>query len=382
MSKSKFSHVRIAGITGVVPEKCINIDDEIQFYGGDAKLLERNKKILGLGTRHVVDDRTSLCDLCQAAAEDLIQGMKLDRQSIDALIVASTSHDFHCPATACILQGRLQLNTECACYDQAGLGCTAYVHAIWQAHALVESGAVKRCLVLAGEIGSVRSDRRNRNVNMLFGDAAVATLVEYTSDEWPSWFYLGTDGKGWKNIVAPAGGYNLPVQKDIVDLEIRDDDGNVWHLWDDLLKGMSVFRFTTVAGPRSINEILAFSGKSVDDVDYFALHQANRQIVRTVANYAGIPREKYSSDAFSRYGNCASAAVATDILTILARNKIRMCCMSTFGVGLSWGAAIVDFSATKAFGFRDYRSSDSAMTREQRINAWIEYYRTGNDFEE
>lgn len=63
MSKSTFNHVRISGITAVVPENFINIDDEIEFFNNDPKLLERNKKILGLGKRHVADDRTTNCDL-------------------------------------------------------------------------------------------------------------------------------------------------------------------------------------------------------------------------------------------------------------------------------------------------------------------------------
>ena len=71
MPKTKFDHVKISGITAVVPEHFINIDDEIEFFNNDRKLLERNKKILGLGKRHVVDDRTTNADLCEAAAQEV-----------------------------------------------------------------------------------------------------------------------------------------------------------------------------------------------------------------------------------------------------------------------------------------------------------------------
>ena len=169
MAKSTFKHVRVSGIAVTVPENCINIDDEVVFFNNDRVLLERNKKILGLGTRHVVDDRTSLSDLLVAATGNLISSMAIDKGKIDALIVVSTSHDFHYPATACVVQGRLGLSEECSCFDVAGLGCSAYIHGLWLAHSLIVSGAAHKCLVLSGDLTSTHSDKRNRNSNMLFG---------------------------------------------------------------------------------------------------------------------------------------------------------------------------------------------------------------------
>ena len=89
--KTTFSHARVKGVTAVVPEKCINIDDEIEFFNNDRALLDRNKKILGLGTRHVVDDGVAVSDLLAAAADRLFNGMKCDRTSVDALIVVTSS---------------------------------------------------------------------------------------------------------------------------------------------------------------------------------------------------------------------------------------------------------------------------------------------------
>jgi len=382
MAKSKFSHVRITGITGVVPEHCITIDDEIQFYGGNEKLLNRNKQILGLDKRYVVDEYTTLSDLGEAAANDLIAQLGIDRGSVDALIVGSTSHDYRAPATACILQARLGLSQECMCYDQAGLGCTAYVHALLQAHALIESGAVRRVLTIVGDLTSTHSDKRNRNVNMLFGDAAIATLVEYSEVETPSSFVTGTDGTGWKKIIAPAGGHALPIRADVVGREEVDADGNVWNLWDDILKGMDVFKFSTVAGPKSINDALALAGKTVDDVEYFAFHQANKQIVRTIASYVGLPKEKFSTQTFTDYANCSAASVATDLLREYSEKQPGLTMLVSFGVGLSWGTSLLDLSQTKLGGIRTYVTpEEKKVSREQRIEDWIAYFKGGNDVE-
>ena len=376
--KTTFRHARTTGITAVVPEQCINIDDEIEFFNNDRALLERNKKILGLGTRHVVEEGVAVSDLLAAAAERLFDGMKRDRSSIDALIVVTTSPDYHYPATACILQHRLGLSEECTCFDMGGLACSAYVHGLWLAHSLVESRAADHCLVLAGDLTSTHSDRRNRNSNMLFGDAGTATLVERTEEECPAWFITGTRGSGWDALIAPAGGYALPVRGDIADLEVTDETGNVWRMYDDIMKGMSVFKFTTDVGPKGIADILAMSGKTKDDVDYFAIHQANRQIVRTVANFAGLPKDKFSADAFTKYGNCGSAAVTMELANRLERGALKDVCLATFGVGLSWGFALQDFSKVCFGGIGIYKTPSDLPTRAETVKKWIDYYRGGN----
>ncbi len=378
MAKSKFNHVKISGITSVVPEKVLNIDDELAFYGGDVKLLERNKKILGLGTRHIVDDRTCLSDLLEAAACDLFTGLNLDKLTIDAVIVASSSHDFHYPPTACVLQGKLGLSEDCSSFDISGLACSAYVHGLWLAHSLVASGAAKKCLVLAGELTSTHSDRRNRNSNMLFGDAGTATLVEATDEDRPSWFITGTRGKDYDKLIAPAGGYYLPIRGDIGDLEVTDQTGNVWRMYDDIMKGMDVFKFTNDVAPKGIAAILEYAGKTIDDVDYFAIHQANKQIVTTVGRWAGLPKTKYSADAFSLYGNCGSAAVTMELVNRLLAQPIGEVCLATFGVGLSWGFAMLDLQSTYVGPVRIYKTPEHAMSREEKIRYWIDYFKGGN----
>jgi 3-oxoacyl-[acyl-carrier-protein] synthase-3 len=378
MANSKFQHVKLSGITAVVPEHVVNIDDEIAFFNNDLKLLERNKKILGLGTRHVADDRTTNADLCEAAANDLIAKLGLDKDSIDALIAVSSSHDYHYPASACILQGRLDLGEECSCFDVSGLACSAYVYGLWLAHSLISSKAAKRCLLLAGDITSTHSDRRNRNSNMLFGDAGTATLLEWTDRETPAWFITGTRGKGWDKLIAPAGGYNLPVRADIADLEVQDARGDVWRLYDDIMKGIDIFKFTNDVGPKGIASILQFSGKTIDDVDYFALHQANKQIVRTVAAYANLPKEKFSAATFSTYGNCGTAAVTMDLCNRLKDAPAKSVCLATFGVGLSWGFGLLDFSQTLCGGIRLYATPPGKPSREEKIKSWIAYFKGEN----
>lgn len=228
MTESIFTHTKVKGIVSVIPENFIQIDDEIIFFANSQKKLDRAKKIVGFGKRHIVPDGITVVDLCEAAGNKLLSSMNIAPVSIDALILVNQSPDYFYPASSCILHGKIGLNTNCATFDVA-LGCSGYVYGLWLAHSLISSGAVKNCLLLAGDTPSTHSDKRNRVSNPLFGDAASATYIEWTEDENPAYFSMGTDGSKWDRIVVPAGGRRLPIHEDIINMEIKDALGNIWH---------------------------------------------------------------------------------------------------------------------------------------------------------
>lgn len=373
MGLCRFNHVKITGIKGVVPERVINIDDEIQYYDNDPKKLARNKKILGLGTRHVVDEGVTSADLCEEAARLLFKEMNINTDEIDALIVASTTPDRIVPSTAHRLHGKLCLNERCSCLDMNG-GCTALIHALWLAHSLIESEAARKVLVLGGDILSRRNDVRNRISSMIFSDAGGAVLLERTQKNVPSYFLTGSRGKNWDTLVVPAGGERLPVRKDIADIEITDATGNVWHLWDDIMKGMDVFNFTMEIGPKSISEILEYAGLTKDDIDLFALHQANKQIVDTIRKHANLPSEKTPSVSFERHANCSTIAVLTVLLDCL-KPEMKRILMCTFGVGLSWGSCIVNTDGLYNGGISVFKTPQNIPSRQEKINYWTKYFK-------
>lgn len=371
-----FNHVKISAIKGCVPERVINIDDEVQYYNNDPKKLARNKKILGLGTRHVVEDGVTTADLCEEAARQLIKEKNIDINEIDALLFVSTTPDYTAPSTAHILHGLLNLDEHCSCLDING-GCTSFVHALMTAYALISSGAAKKILVLGGEIPSRRNDVRNRITSMLLADAGAAVLVEYDEKENKSWFLTGSRGKDWDKLVVPAGGARLPVLKDIVDIEVTDNAGNVWHPWDDIMKGMDVFRFTMENGPKSITDILEYAGMTKDDIDLFAVHQANRQIVDTIRKNAGIPAEKTPTTAFEKYANCSTISFVTVLLDNLTP-EMKRALICTFGVGLSWGSCIIGTNGLYNGGMAVLKTPSNIPSRQEKMNYWIKYFQNGS----
>jgi 3-oxoacyl-[acyl-carrier-protein] synthase-3 len=378
MALNKFNHAKVKAIQAVIPKTILNIDDEKQYYSDDFRF-DRFKKVLGLGTRRVIDDKTTNTDLLEFAANRIIEKQNIDRVSIDTLIVVSTSHDFRYPASACVLQGRLNLSDDCTCFDLSGLGCSGYVHGLFTAHSLIASGASKRLLLLVGDTLSNHTNTEDRNTSILFGDAGSATLLEYSNEDLTNYFYTGTQGKGYDNLISPAGGYYLPIYEDIANLKIKDDKGNIRYLYHDYMNGMEVFKFSADIGPNGIKKILESSKNTVDTVNYFAIHQANKQIVNTVAKFAGLTKDKYSTSAFETYGNTGTCAIVTDIVHNLHGHKVNKLGLASFGVGLSWGFAVIDTQGTVIYdfdelpdNFNDNRHEQGlGLTRQERIDYWV-----------
>ena len=377
MVNSCFNNVKIKGIKTVVPERYIDIDDEIQYFENNPKKLARTKKMVGFGRRYVLDEDSTVVDLCEQAANELIQEMDIDRTKIDALVVVNQSPDYLHPSSAAILHGRLNLEKNCATLDLS-LGCSGYVYGLWMVHSLVSSGAVKNVLLLAGDSPSQHSDRRNRLVNQIFGDAGSATYIKYDESVKSAYFSLGTDGKGWDKIIAPASAKRLPLKSDICDKEITDSKGNVWKLNDTIIKGQDVFNFTLETAPQNIIEVLKYANLDVNDIDYFAIHQANKQIVESIAMKLDLPEHKYSGETFSKYGNNSTTSVATVVCDQLQKKNINRLLFSAFGVGLSWASAVVDFKNVYNGGISHYKTPKNKLSREEQINYWIKQFKGEN----
>lgn len=367
-----FTHVSLDGIAAVVPARFIDIDDELAFFDNNAKKLARAKKIIGYGRRHVVEPGVTAVDLCEAAARKLIDGMDVPLDSIDTLLLVNQSPDHFHPTGSCILHGRLALPKSCATID-ISLGCSGYVYALWLAHSLIASGASKRLLLLAGDTPSLHSDPRNRLTNPLFGDAGTATLLNRTADENPAFFVLGSDGSGWDNIAIPGGGFRLPADCAMLDTEYRDAQGNPWKMTQSLLGGMAVFNFTLNEVPPGIVDVLRLSGQSVATVDFFALHQANRQIVQAIGTALGLTDDKIYCETFSRYGNQSTASVACtlcDALVDTMPGKDMRLLLSGFGVGLSWANAVLTCKQAYNGGISFYEKPDNFPDKEQLMTFW------------
>ena len=374
MSISRFKHVKVAGMKTVIPEHFIDIDDELQYFDNNPKKLARQKKMIGYGRRYVADDRTTVTDLACDAAKKLMSEMSIRPDDVEMLIFVNQKPDYIEPCDANIAHGRLNLPKSAPAL-QINLGCSGYVYALMTAHAMVEAGVAKTCLLLAGDLCARKIDQSNRKAAPVFGDAASASYIVRSDEEREATFVLGADGRGWNKIVYPYGGMRLPLRKEDFDTVVEDGLGNRWKPTDLILKGEDVFAFTMEVAPSLIRSTLAEAKWGVDEVDVFSIHQANKQIVDMIIAKAGIPPEKAPTDVFSKYANNSTTSVVTVICDRPCGAKVGKAVLCAFGIGLSWGGAALDLSDMHNGGISTYKTPADAPSREEQIERWGKYFR-------
>ena len=336
MGMSTLNHVRFAGMATCVPKRVFhNIDDAPPAIRRERERLTRN---IGIYTRRLCPDWQTFSDLAFVATEKLLGELKWDKADIDALIVVTQSPDYPIPATAIILQDRLQLPQSVIAFD-VNLGCSAYPFALHLLGCMIAAGTVKKGLVLVG-------DRSGEEKDPLFSDAGTATALEFDASAPPMHFDLNSDGSGHKAIMLPVGGHREPVQ--ISHLVGHRDEGGYWRYGTDLiLDGPAVLSFSTQRIPPAVDRLVDHVGISKDDIDYFVFHQANRMINETIRKKLKLPEEKVPSTLHD-FGNTSGASLPVTMTVrlgeTLAQGKHRLL-LSGFGIGLSWGTAIVDIES-------------------------------------
>lgn len=340
MANVVFKNIGIQAISTCVPNNIIDIDDQIENFGGDIKQINNIKNNLGLQRRRVVDDTTTTLDLMMLAAQDVIKD--IDKTSIDAVICVTQTPDHIQPSNACIIHGKLDLTKDCLAYD-VNLGCSGYVYGLWQAFMAISSGTCKNVLLLAGDIISKTVGIRDRATAPLFGDAASASLITCIDEENPTYFSLSSFGKGFDNIIIPAGAYRLPRTKETA-LEIEDSDGNFRSENDLNMNGIGVFMFSITDEPKSINSALKANDLKPDNIDYLFLHQANKYIIENIAKRTKFPVDKVPYSCVKEYGNTSSASIplAINHEQTMDTSKDLNVVLSGFGVGLSWATCITN----------------------------------------
>jgi len=255
----------IAAISSYLPEgKLTNAELAEEFGDWDAaKILEKT----GIAVRSIAAAGECASDLGVAAAKRLFESGACSPSEVDFLLFCTQSPDYFMPTTACLIQDRLGLRTDCGGLD-FNLGCSGFVYGLALAKSLIEAGTVANVLLITAETYSKFINPRDRSVRTIFSDGAAATFVKSidSNSECIGPFIFGTDGSGGQEVVVPAGGLRHPLTADSA-IEKGDRSGN-WRSEKDLyMNGPEVFNFAITTVPRALEQLLAKWGKSMDDVD-------------------------------------------------------------------------------------------------------------------
>lgn len=330
MAFLKFSNVRIAGFSAGVPKTVVKTKSRNPKYS-DEEFIEN----VGVRDKRV-DGQSTTADLCYHAAEKLISDLEWDKSDIDALIFVSQFRDYILPASACILQDRLGLNKECYAMD-VSLGCSGFVYGLSAVASLVETGGIKKALLL---VGDAKRPYDFELLDPLFGYAGCATAVEYQAEVGDLLIHCGSDGSGYDAIIIQGGGARNPFDEHTLDITI-DEDGVRRNNLCSRMKGMDVFSFAISTVPKSIKKLAEQYGIDLESVDYLVLHQANKSINERIAKKLGFGPERVLN-SMEHFGNTSSASIPMSIVAqttteTYKEEKSFMTC--GFGVGLSWGTA-------------------------------------------
>jgi len=294
------------------------------------------------------EDQTA-SDLCFAAAEQLLADNPIDKSEIDILLFVSQTPDFRMPATSVTLQHRLGLPKSTAAFD-IGLGCSGFVYGLSVAYAYANMPQVRKVLLLDGETRSKVYHPKDRKTGFIFGDAAVAAIIE-KQDSGTSYFSLNSDGSKSDLIKIDAGGYRNPSNENTTKEKVVDEHGNIRTDEHGYMNGADVFNFVLREIPKNIKNTLAFSNTEIGDLDFYVFHQANKFMNDYLAKKLKLDLAKVPS-SIHKYGNTSSVSIPITIVDQLkdqlnTPKKILLC---GFGVGMSWATAVL---ATKHIKISD-----------------------------
>ena len=317
--------ISISGLGCHVPERVVTNDELATLVDtSDEWIIERT----GIRERRIAADDEALTDICMPAARRALEMAGVEPASIDLLIVATVTPDMSFPSSAAILADKLG-TPDAAAYDLSA-GCTGFVYAIAQAHAMLAAGLAKRALVVGADVLSKILDWTDRSTLVLFGDGAGAVVMEQVEEGGFLGFELGADGGGGASLWLPGSGSR----------KFDDPDGLV------KMNGREVFKFATRIMVTSADAILDECGKTVDDIDVYVPHQANVRIIDHAVKKLGVPQEKTVINV-DRYGNTSSGSIPLALADAADDGRLepgKLVLLTGMGAGLTWGSALIEWT--------------------------------------
>jgi len=283
----------------------------------------------GIRQRHIAADGELTSDLGIAAARAALAAAQVDAQSIDLIVVATSTPDNTFPATAVSVQAGLGI-TQGAAFDLQAV-CSGFVYALATADGLLRSGTHKRALVIGAETFSRILDWQDRGTCVLFGDGAGAVVMEAQQqagtreDRGILTSHLRSDGRHKTKLYVDGGPSSTQT---------------VGHL---RMEGKDVFRFAVGAITDVIKDVFRDTGYTADDIDWFVPHQANKRIIDGSAHKLGIAPEKVVTTV-DRHGNTSAASIPLALDVAVKDGRIKrgdLVLLEAMGGGFTWGASLV-----------------------------------------
>ena len=286
----------ITGVGGYVPDYVLTNEELSRMVDTTDEWITTR---VGIKERHILtEEGLGTSYMARKAAKQLLEKTGVDPDTIDALIVTSTTPDYKFPSTASIVLGKLGLKNAFAFDFEAA--CCGFLYSLDVAASMIQCGRYKKIIVIGADKMSSLVDYQDRQTCVLFGDGAGAVLVEGTEEEGVGVqdSFLRTDGKGLPYLHLKAGGSVCPASHFTVDHKLH-------YIYQE---GRAVFRFAVTAMSDDVMHIMQKNQLTAADVDWVIPHEANLRIIEAVAKRAELPLDKVVIN-IDRYGNTSAATI-------------------------------------------------------------------------
>ena len=282
----------------------------------------------GIHARHFAQPDQATSDLALAAAQRAIESADIDPQTIDLIVVATSTPDFVFPSTACLLQNKLQIKNNGAAFDVQAV-CSGFVYAIATVDALIRSGQHHTALVVGAETFSRILDFNDRTTCVLFGDGAGAVIMQASDEPGVLASALHADGS-YANILCTPGHVNGGVVAGSAFLH---------------MDGQAVFKLAVNVLEKVAVEALHKADLPADQVDWLIPHQANIRIMSHTCRKLGLPQERMVVTV-GEHGNTSAASIPLALDVAVRDGRIKRghnVLLEGVGGGFTWGASVIRY---------------------------------------
>lgn len=316
---------RICGTGSALPQHKVTNDDlSKRMDTSDEWIRSRT----GIVSRHLAVEET-LTSLAAQAAKQALKEADVEPNELDLILSATLSADKLLPSLSCELQRELSA-VNAAAFD-INAACSGFLFALQTADAYIQCGRYRNILVVGGEILSRVMDWEDRSTCVLFGDGAGAAVVCADALHGILESVQGSDGARGDALCCENRKNNNPYVTNDVGLSYVS------------MNGQEVYKFAVRTVPEAIRTVVGRAGLSMEEIDLFVLHQANRRILESVSKRLGVPMEKFPTN-LEHCGNISAGSVPILLDFVNRQGRIKKgdrIVLAGFGAGLSWGATVL-----------------------------------------
>ena len=318
----------ITGVGGYVPDYVLTNDELSRMVDTtDEWIMTR----IGVKERRILNEEgLGTSYMARKAAKQLIQRTGVNPDEIDAVVVCTTTPDYHFPSTASILCDKLGLNNAYAFDLQAA--CCGFLFGLEQVASMVGSGRHKKVILVGADKMSSMVDYSDRATCPIFGDGAAAILVEATTEDYGILdSMLRTDGKGLPFLHMKAGGSVCTPSYFTIDHKMH-------YIYQE---GRTVFKYAVSNMSEITATIAEKNGLTKENINWVVPHQANMRIIDAVASRLAVPMEKVMVN-IQRYGNTSAGTLPLCLWDYEKHlKKGDNLIFTAFGAGFTYGAVYV-----------------------------------------